>query len=649
MTGVDIAAQASEAGGASPLPTGSVETGEHSSPAAAGAFSEALAAQTDEERPVPVAGSRPDHPPVAVGEPGGKPSESEPESTDTPGGIPPADASLPLDDGVTALLTALVGDSATEPGESLPDSVVRTVKPVPTTSTVIEGVEGVERRGPNSQLHVASRVTAPVESFVSTASPPPNAPNIAAVQPEGAVTISQTSNTAAVSLTSADVIPVPTPGVSGSAPEIVALSGRGAGVDAVPLPVPPGGDRLQQSTETIAKTPANATNVLSVDLDVGPDVPAIEPTRVPNGTSTRATTSAAGETVVPVVTVTAQHTPVTVTGTQETPDIETAFLRNGVAEPATPARPIVVVTPPTLTEPQTSDTPAPSQAAERMSPGDGKSSASLAPPTTASAVVSDAGRPDTVLDEKAGLVRLFERGGPVKAETRPSERVVGARLTTPIMVDLPVTDGASTHSVLSFPVSIGVDAAVAGQGSVPIGMGPADAWRYEEVARLLEESGHVARQSRAIAAASTVMPLEPVSDWTGAAVRSSFGPPVLSQPEQIELPDQLVRAIRMQWRNGVGEAKLRLTPEHLGEVLVSLQVRQGAVSAVLRADSQIVREWIRAHQNELKASLEAQGLQLDELVVEEDGHADQQPGREFDRPRRRPPRQTSEARFEVRV
>ena len=60
-------------------------------------------------------------------------------------------------------------------------------------------------------------------------------------------------------------------------------------------------------------------------------------------------------------------------------------------------------------------------------------------------------------------------------------------------------------------------------------------------------------------------------------------------------------------------------------------------------------DWIRAHQHELKSSLEAQGLQLDELVVEEDGHADQQRGREFDHPRRRLPRQTSEARFEVRV
>ena len=45
MTGVDIAAHASEAGGANPLPTGAVETGENLSPGSAGSFHEALAAQ----------------------------------------------------------------------------------------------------------------------------------------------------------------------------------------------------------------------------------------------------------------------------------------------------------------------------------------------------------------------------------------------------------------------------------------------------------------------------------------------------------------------------------------------------------------------------------------------------------------------------
>lgn len=642
MTGVDIAAHASEAGGASPLRTGSAETRDHSSPAAASPFSEALAAQSDEERPVLVGGFPPDHSQFAVGDSGGEPSESEselttnteviPELTEATGVTPEADVSPTLHDGVThALLTALVGDNLTtvgETGEVLPNSAVRAVTPAATTPTVVEGIDA---GGVSSQTHVAlNRVSTPIESFDPTDSPAslqPKTVNVAAAAPvtrEGTATAPRTSSQTAVLPISADPTSAPTPGIhgSGSLPEVVTLAVPDGGVDQLPVPAMPGAKRLAQSTETLAKTP---TNVSSDDPDVGRVTPA--------------TTPSTGETPVHAVTV---------GPAQDTPEVEGAFPKNGVAEPTTPARSGVVAAPPTLAEPRMSDGPSRmGQAAERVIPGDGQSATSPAP---AAAVELDADTLDTVLDEKTTAGRFLGRSEvPVKGKTQQSVPVVGIRQTTPIMVDLPSGDSTATHRVLSLPGLLGTDAAVAQQVSVSIGMGPADAWRYEEVARLLEDSGHVSQQTRASAAASAVMPLEAVSDWSGAAVRSSFAPPVLSNPEQLELPDQLVRAIRMQWRNGVGDAKLRLTPENLGEVLVSLQVRQGAVSAVLRADSEIVRDWIRSHQHELKALLEAQGLQLDEFVVEEDGHADKQSGREFDHPRRRPSRQTSEARFEVRV
>ena len=255
--------------------------------------------------------------------------------------------------------------------------------------------------------------------------------------------------------------------------------------------------------------------------------------------------------------------------------------------------------------------------------------------------------PDAVSDERTTLSRFARLGvAPVKADAQAT-KVVGIRETPPLMVDLPLAGAVSTRPTIVLPNTTELGGVQAEELS--IGLGAVEAWRYEEVARLLEDSGRTVQQTRASADASIVTPLESVSGWTGAAVRSSFAAPVLSNPEQLELPDQLVRGIRMQWRNGVGEAKLRLTPEHLGEVLVSLQVRQGSVSAVLRVDSEIVKDWIRTHQNELKASLAAQGLRLDEFVVEEDGHADQRPGRESDNPRRRPPRPSSEGRFEVRV
>ena len=106
----------------------------------------------------------------------------------------------------------------------------------------------------------------------------------------------------------------------------------------------------------------------------------------------------------------------------------------------------------------------------------------------------------------------------------------------------------------------------------------------------------------------------------------------------------------MQWRDGLGEARIRLNPPQLGEVQVALQVRQGAVSAVLTSDSDVVRGWIRAQQHELKAMLASQGLELDQLLVEEDRHSRQQPDQAFEHSPRRPPRAAlTDARFEVRV
>mgnify|MGYP003313914289 CR=1 FL=1 len=84
--------------------------------------------------------------------------------------------------------------------------------------------------------------------------------------------------------------------------------------------------------------------------------------------------------------------------------------------------------------------------------------------------------------------------------------------------------------------------------------------------------------------------------------------------------------------------------------MVSLQVRHGAVTAVLQAGSDAVREWIRAHQQDLKNALSSQGLTLEQRVVEEREGGREQPDREqeFER-RRRPRRMSSENRFEVHV
>lgn len=144
-------------------------------------------------------------------------------------------------------------------------------------------------------------------------------------------------------------------------------------------------------------------------------------------------------------------------------------------------------------------------------------------------------------------------------------------------------------------------------------------------------------------------------DMTGptSVTLDTFGATVSSSPTTTapgpDLVHQFVKALKLQWHDGGGEARLRLHPEHLGEVLVLLQVRHGAVTAVLQAGSDVVRGWIRTHQQDLKNALSEQGLTLEQLVVEDEGQRRGRHDREPEPERGRRPRRLPESRFEIHV
>ncbi len=78
---------------------------------------------------------------------------------------------------------------------------------------------------------------------------------------------------------------------------------------------------------------------------------------------------------------------------------------------------------------------------------------------------------------------------------------------------------------------------------------------------------------------------------------------------------QIVRSMRLQWRGATGEATLRLQPDHLGQVFVSVRVEQGAVSATVRAETPAAQQWIQQHQQQLRDALDAQGLRVAQFHV----------------------------------
>jgi flagellar hook-length control protein FliK len=88
-----------------------------------------------------------------------------------------------------------------------------------------------------------------------------------------------------------------------------------------------------------------------------------------------------------------------------------------------------------------------------------------------------------------------------------------------------------------------------------------------------------------------------------------------SLASETDLPGQIVQAIRLQWAGGVGDARITLQPEYLGELSIAIRVEHGAVTAALESSVPAVRQWIDAHQPMLRQALAAQGLELERLVT----------------------------------
>jgi flagellar hook-length control protein FliK len=134
--------------------------------------------------------------------------------------------------------------------------------------------------------------------------------------------------------------------------------------------------------------------------------------------------------------------------------------------------------------------------------------------------------------------------------------------------------------------------------------------------------------------------------------------PALDPAAEADLPRQIVHAMRLQWKDGIGDARIRLLPEYLGELNVAIRVEHGSVTAALEASTPAVRHWIESHEPLLRQSLAEQGLHLDRLIVLDEPEHASEPNRERrgehgeqpqqqPRSRRRPP--ADETTFELIV
>jgi flagellar hook-length control protein FliK len=118
-------------------------------------------------------------------------------------------------------------------------------------------------------------------------------------------------------------------------------------------------------------------------------------------------------------------------------------------------------------------------------------------------------------------------------------------------------------------------------------------------------------------AAPTPIDVRAITTAMAGATHAAEGAPG-SIPER-DVMAQLVQSMRLQFRDGIGEAVLKLRPEHLGSVQISLRIENGAIKATVQAELPAVRLWLESQQETLKNSLADQGLRLERFVVEPDG------------------------------
>lgn len=111
---------------------------------------------------------------------------------------------------------------------------------------------------------------------------------------------------------------------------------------------------------------------------------------------------------------------------------------------------------------------------------------------------------------------------------------------------------------------------------------------------------------------------------------------------------RMIESMRIQWRQGVPEATVRLNPEHLGEVTISIRVDRGAVTATVHAETPEVQQWLETQQDRLRSGLADQGLSLERFVVSRD-RQQQREQRQQQAPRYRMPAEPQGQRFEITV
>lgn len=274
----------------------------------------------------------------------------------------------------------------------------------------------------------------------------------------------------------------------------------------------------------------------------------------------------------------------------------------------------------------------------RLAPGTSTSPGQEVSALTASPPGRAVDAPDRVIHSDArSLERAEGDDGAVGDRSKDETRIKAA----------PSMNALARTLAARFKANEGVDAPVA-----PGLRGTAD---VAEPGLRVGRGGREAQAPMPVAMpAALFAPLQSVPPPT--AIGATAGTSVLETDRGQNLESQIVQAMRVQASANGGDARIRLQPNYLGELTISLKVENGNVVAHLAAATPEVRQWIESNEATLRQGLALHDLKLERLVVTEDepatasgGESDtaEQYERRQSTPRRRP--RTTDATFEVVV
>ena len=172
---------------------------------------------------------------------------------------------------------------------------------------------------------------------------------------------------------------------------------------------------------------------------------------------------------------------------------------------------------------------------------------------------------------------------------------------------------------------------------------PPSAGAPPDVASLPHAAGTVSS-----AAATMGLVVSPAATLSPSTVQAPAVQLPITPGQTAENVARLVESVRVQWRQGVPEATVKLNPEHLGEVTISVRVERGHVAAVVHAETAAVQQWLEAHEDKVRNGLADQGLTLERFVVQRDRQQQRRDGRQSPPARYRTPALSGQ-RFEITV